>query len=367
MGRRATGGPPPTSVIAPREPAAAPRHRRPRVARLTPSPSDDGHTGPRLYRARHQSFSEARRARRVARLAGRQPAHRAGRPRQARRGSSTRPRQQRRQEGDLVSVRCPRAAPWAADAPASTSGRLDEEREGGLHDRHPRPRHPARVSAARCRRGGSGQSRRPWSTARTGARCRWSPSTRPTPRTTTTRSTPSRTAIAAIPAATSSPSPSPTSPGMCAPGSAMDREALNRGQLGLFPRPRRAHAARAHLQRPVLAARGRGPAGARRAHDLLRRRPQAQPPLPSRHDALGRQALLRRRRRRPSTAAPRRPAAAARRRRSPHCGRPIESLKRGRDEREPLELDLPERKVLVAARRHRSTASSCPSGWKPTA
>ncbi len=64
-------------------------------------------------------------------------------------------------------------------------------------------------------------------------------------------------------------------------------------QLGLFPRPGRADAARAHLQRPLLAARERGPAGHCRAHGLLRRRPQAQPPLPSRDDALGRQALLR--------------------------------------------------------------------------
>jgi ribonuclease R len=38
------------------------------------------------------------------------------------------------------------------------------------------------------------------------------------------------------------------------PGSALDREALDSRQFGLFPRPRRADAARAHLQRSVLAA-----------------------------------------------------------------------------------------------------------------
>ena len=33
--------------------------------------------------------------------------------------------------------------------------------------------------------------------------------------------------------------------------------------------------------------------------------------------------------------------------------------KRARDEREPLELDLPERKILLKRRRHASIASSC--------
>ena len=233
------------------------------------------------------------------------------------------------------------------------------------HDRHPRPRHPARLPARGARRGRGGQAgdaRPPRGLAR---RCRWSPSTRPTPRTTTTRSTPSPTTTRRIPAATSSPSPSPTSPGTCARARALDREALEPRQLGLFPRPRRADAARAHLQRPVLAARGGGPAGARRAHGLRRRRPQAPPPLPPHHDALRRQALLRRRRRTPSTAAP---ATCPRRwpRALAALWEAYQSLKRGRDEREPLELDLPERKVHRRRRRHRSTASSRPSGSKPT-
>ena len=57
---------------------------------------------------------------------------------------------------------------------------------------------------------------------------------------------------------------------------------------------------------------------------------------------------------------------AARRPRLQPLWAAYQSLKRGRDEREPLELDLPERKVVLERRRHRSTASSCPSGWKPT-
>ena len=62
------------------------------------------------------------------------------------------------------------------------------------------------------------------------------------------------------------PDPDPANPGgfivtvaiadvapMCEPGGARPRGAGAR-QLGLFPRPRRADAARAHLQRPLLAA-----------------------------------------------------------------------------------------------------------------
>ena len=76
-------------------------------------------------------------------------------------------------------------------------------------------------------------------------------------------------------------------------GSTLDREAEDARQFGLFPRPRRADAARAHLQRPVLAQGQRGSAGARGADDPRRRRPQAPPHVPSRDDALGGQALLR--------------------------------------------------------------------------
>ncbi len=63
-------------------------------------------------------------------------------------------------------------------------------------------------------------------------------------------------------------------------------------QLGLLPRPRRADAAGAHLQRPMLAARRREPRLPRRAHDLRPERQQAQPRLHARHDAFGREAHL---------------------------------------------------------------------------
>ena len=59
------------------------------------------------------------------------------------------------------------------------------------------------------------------------------------------------------------------------PGSALDREARRARQLGLFPRPGRADAAGAHLERSVLAASGRGSRRARRAHGDRRRRTQA--------------------------------------------------------------------------------------------
>ena len=47
--------------------------------------------------------------------------------------------------------------------------------------------------------------------------------------------------------------------------------------------------------------------------------------------------------------------------------RGYEALRRGREERDPLELDLPERKVIAQARTARSTASSTPSGSIRTA
>ena len=76
------------------------------------------------------------------------------------------------------------------------------------------------------------------------------------------------------------------------PGSALDREALTARQFGLFPRPRRADAARAHLQRSLLAERGRRPAGTRRADDVFGRGPQDPPLLPPRHDEVGGKARL---------------------------------------------------------------------------
>ena len=63
-------------------------------------------------------------------------------------------------------------------------------------------------------------------------------------------------------------------------------------QLGLLPRPRGADAARAHLQRSVLAAAARRSRRARGAHGDRRRRPQALAHVPPHHDALGREAFV---------------------------------------------------------------------------
>ena len=56
-------------------------------------------------------------------------------------------------------------------------------------------------------------------------------------------------------------------------------------QFGLFPRPRRADAARANLQRSLLAARRRGPPCPCGAHVVRRRRAQVEHSLPPHHDA----------------------------------------------------------------------------------
>ena len=80
--------------------------------------------------------------------------------------------------------------------------------------------------------------------------------------------------------------------------------------LGLFPRPGRAHAARGALQPLVLAGPAAGPAGVGgRNVDRCRRASQA-PPLPPRHDPLGRAAHLHPRPARPGRHARRRDRAA---------------------------------------------------------
>ena len=197
-------------------------------------------------------------------------------------------------DGDLVSVDLAGKTRLGAPAPAcaSVSARSTGEKAVSLialraHDipdlfrprRWPRPRPSARRGSTRI--------------ARTGAICRSSPSTRPTPRTTTTRSTRRRTTR-------------PDNPGgfvvtvaiadvahyVRAPFGARPRRAGAR-QFRLFPRPRRAHAARAHLERSLLAARRmrtgrRSPCGCASTE-----RAQARPSLPSRDDALRGQAQLR--------------------------------------------------------------------------
>ena len=118
-------------------------------------------------------------------------------------------------------------------------------------------------------------------------------------------------------------------------------------QLGLFPGPGRADAAGAHLERPLLASPAGGPPGARGAHDHRRRRAQEAPPLPPGDDALGREAVL--------PAGPGGDRRTAGRRRRARCstrccarsGPPTRLSGRPGDVREPLDLDLPERKILL--------------------
>ena len=121
--------------------------------------------------------------------------------------------------------------------------------------------------------------------------------------------------------------------------------------LGLFPRPRRADAARGALQPLVLAGAARGPPGAG-GRDVDRRRGRAQaPPLPPRHDALGRAPHLHPRPARHGRHARRGDRAADGR---ASCGRST----------------APSRSCWRRARRAARSTSTCPSGrsrWATTA
>ena len=117
-------------------------------------------------------------------------------------------------------------------------------------------------------------------------------------------------------------------------------------QFGLFPGPGGADAARAHLERPVLAAPRRRPGGDGGADDDRRRRPQARAPLPPRADPLDRPAHYAQ----VQAAIDGQPDAAT----EPLLPLVIgplyaahAALKRAREDRGPLDLDLPERKILL--------------------
>ena len=182
--------------------------------------------------------------------------------------------------------------------------------------------------------------------ARTGARCRLSPSIRPTPRITTTPSTPSSIPIPKTAAGSSSPSPSPTSPPMFDPGMAMDREALERGNSVYFPDrvvpmlPERISndlcSLRPHEDRPALAVRMvLGADGRKRSHTFHRimmrsaaklAYEQAQAAIDGRTDETTK----------PLLDSVLKPLYAA------HSVIRIE-----RERRSPLDLDLPERKLVL--------------------
>ena len=132
-------------------------------------------------------------------------------------------------------------------------------------------------------------------------------------------------------------------------GTALDREARIRGNSVYFPDRVVPDAAGAHLQRSVFAARGRRSPGARLLHDLRCVGHQEEAPFRARRHALGGKALL--------------PGGATRRSTERRTTRPeplldpvlrplwkaYDVLMKGRRRREPLELDLPERKLILDA------------------
>ncbi len=118
-------------------------------------------------------------------------------------------------------------------------------------------------------------------------------------------------------------------------------------QLGLFPRPRRAHAARAHLERPLFAEGGREPPLPRRPHGV--RHGMARRRSHSFHRVLFRSA---------AKLTYQQAQAAIDGQPDDKTGpiletilKPLwaayETMAKARDERGPLDLDLPERKIIL--------------------
>ena len=303
-------------------PVVAGRHHRPRPRRRADRASRPSGTRPSTAPSPQIIVTLPRKPRPGTPVAGRRrPRAAAGRAADRRRGpplrraGSSRSSASRRRRCSASSAPCRTAAAGSCRSTrrrASASCSISPGDEGERAGRRPRRRHdrrstaaiglphakvrerlgslksekavsliaihahgiPQRVPAGRAGRGGGRAARRRSRAARTGATCRSSPSIPPTPRTTTTPSTPRRTTI-------------PTTGRLHRHGRHRRRRRLRaarlgarpRGagarQLGLFPRPRRADAAGAHLQRPLLAARrARTAPGARRAHGDRRGRPQ---------------------------------------------------------------------------------------------
>ena len=346
-----------------------PRPRRPASATACSpaSPPDDAKA--RLHRPRHQAPGASAPTPRSASSASRRTAAASCRSTEAAGADASSPTTSKgAKDGELVSVEVDASAGALrpARARASSSGSARCQREGDQPHRPRGARHPACLPAdvlePKPRRP---KPAPPWRTARTGASCRSSPSTRPTPGTTTTRSMPSRTTIREQSGRLRRHRRHRRCRLLCPPRLGARPRGGEARQLGLFPRPRRADAAGAHLQRPLLAAaRARtGPAlavrmrfdadGRKRGHRFHRvmmrsaaklSYEQAQAAIdgrPTTQTAPLLEPVLK-------------PLWAA-----------YAALARGRDRREPLELDLPERKILLEARRlgrphRRAAAARCP-------
>ena len=160
------------------------------------------------------------------------------------------------EDGEIVLAEplpAPRARPEAG--PRHRAAGRDGRRPLGQPDLHPHPRHPARLPAPRrCAEADARRAPCRSAGAPTCATSRWSPSTARTRATSTTRCSPSRmaTASACIVAIADVAH-------YVRPGSRARPRGPHPRQQRLFPRPRRADAARGAVQRLVQPAPGRGP------------------------------------------------------------------------------------------------------------